>query len=104
MSYKQSLAIVLAIALGAGSGIPAAAQERAGIALTGDSPEAGFYGGIALRQNAQDTGGDSPGHLDSPWGKCVAPTAHETASRARFFRGYRWHHDLAAGPSFGGSP
>jgi len=103
MSYKQSLAIVLAIALGAGSGIPAAAQERAGIALPGDSQEVGFYGGIALRQNAQDTGGVSLGHLDSAWGKFVAPTADETASRALFFGGYRWHNDLAVEASFGTS-
>jgi opacity protein-like surface antigen len=101
MLCKQGFIFVAAIALGAGMIASAAAQESAQAATTRGGSDAGFYGGIALRQNAQDTSGVNLGQLNSAWTKFVAPLADETGSRALFFGGYRWQNDLAVEAAFG---
>jgi len=76
----------------------AVAQDRA----TGvDVLDAGFYGGVVLRQGAQEAPGIRIGNLSSAWTKFVAPTADETAARTLVFGGYRWHNDVAVEASFG---
>jgi opacity protein-like surface antigen len=101
MMYKQVLIFAAAIAYGAGMIAPAAAQGSVQAASTGSGSDAGFYGGIALRQNAQSTSGVNLGQLNSAWAKFVAPLADETGSRTLVFGGYRWHNDLAVEAAFG---
>ena len=77
MPYKQrfSLAVLLGLAVAAA---PAAAQDPVVPAATGatslKSPEAGFYGGVVLRDGTQEGTGVQIGSLTSAWGKFVAPT------------------------------
>ena len=63
--------------------------------------DSGFYGGVVLRQGAQEGPGVQFGKLSSAWGKFVAPTADESGARTLFFGGYRWHNDVALEASFG---
>jgi opacity protein-like surface antigen len=95
---RQRLAIATATALCAGLCASAQAQDVAQGAA--NRSDAGFYGGVVLRQGTQDSTGVRIGHLDSPWGKFVAPTADESASRTLFFGGYRWRNDLAVEAAF----
>ena len=101
MLYKHALIFVVAMALGMGIDAPAAAQDAARATTPNGGADAGFYGGIALRQNAQDAFGVSLGELNSAWTKFVAPLADETGSRTLFFGGYRWQNDLAVEAAFG---
>jgi opacity protein-like surface antigen len=101
MMYKHRLIFVAAVAFGAGMIASAAAQDSVQAASTSGGSDAGFYGGIALRQNAQNTSGVNLGQLNSAWTKFVAPLADETGSRTLFFGGYRWHNDLAVEAAFG---
>ena len=101
MLWKQQVAGVAAIALGVGCAAQVFAQEAAVSHFQANTPEPGFYGGIALRENAQDTVGISLGRLSSAWGKFVAPTADESGSRALMFGGYRWRNDVALEAAFG---
>jgi opacity protein-like surface antigen len=89
------------MALGTGVHAPAAAQDATRATTPTGGADAGFYGGIALRQNAQDGFGVSLGQLNSAWTKFVAPLADETGSRTLFFGGYRWQNDLAVEAAFG---
>ncbi|HEY3177951.1 MAG TPA: outer membrane beta-barrel protein [Casimicrobiaceae bacterium] len=101
MLWKQQVVSLAAIALGVGYAAQVFAQEPAASRFQANTPEPGFYGGIALRENAQDTGGISLGRLNSAWGKFVAPTADESGSRALVFGGYRWRNDIALEAAFG---
>ncbi|TMH69688.1 MAG: porin family protein [Betaproteobacteria bacterium] len=101
MLWKQQVAGVAAIAFGVGCAAQVFAQEAAVSHFQANTPEPGFYGGIALRENAQDTVGISLGRLSSAWGKFVAPTADESGSRALMFGGYRWRNDVALEAAFG---
>ena len=53
-----------------------------------------------LREGAQDSVGLRIGHLDSPWGKFVAPVADDAGSRTLVFGGYRWRNDVALEAAF----
>lgn len=99
MSYKQKLAVAAWLALGA-AGSAAAAQDPAAAAAVAATRDTGFYGGVVLRQGAQEGPGLQFGNLSSAWGKFVAPTADESASRTLLFGGYRWRNDLAVEASF----
>ena len=101
MSSKQQVVAIAVLALGAGCAVPSFAQDAYAVRPSSNASEAGFYGGIALRDNAQDTAGLSLGPLTSAWGKFVAPTADETGSRALMFGGYRWRNDVALEAAFG---
>src|SRR5438309_5432698 len=101
MLWKQQVAGVAAIALGVGCAAQVFAQEAAVSHFQANTPEPGFYGGIALHENAQETVGISLGRLSSAWGKFVAPTADELGSRALMFGGYRWRNDVALEAAFG---
>ena len=104
MPYKQrfSLAVLLGLTVAAA---PAAAQDPVVPAAAGvtslKSPEAGFYGGVVLRDGTQEGTGVQIGSLTSAWGKFVAPTANETVSRTLLFGGYRWSNDIALEAAFG---
>jgi len=101
MLCKQHVVGVVAIAIGAGFAGQVVAQEPALTRFQANPPEPGFYGGIALRENAHDTAGVNLGRLSSAWGKFVAPTADESGSRALLFGGYRWRNDVALEAAFG---
>ncbi len=101
MLWKQQVVVAAAIAIGAGFAGQVFAQEPALSRFQANTPEPGFYGGIALRENAHDTAGISLGRLSSAWGKFVAPTADESGSRALMFGGYRWRNDVALEAAFG---
>lgn len=60
-----------------------------------NAPSAGFYGGIALRDNGAESTGVTFGAQTSAWSKFASPLADDTASRALFFGGYRWANDVA---------
>ena len=95
MLLKQQVARVVIVAACAGCGVPAIAQDTFGVRPSNSGSDAGFYGGIALRDNAHESGGISLGRLTSAWSKFVAPTADESGSRALMFGGYRWRNDVA---------
>ena len=101
MLLKQQVVGITALALAAGCGAPAFAQDPVSARPQTYGMESGFYGGIALRDNAQDSGGVSLGRLTSAWSKFVAPTADESGSRTLMFGGYRWRNDLALEAAFG---
>jgi opacity protein-like surface antigen len=101
MLLKQQVVGITALALAAGCGAPAFAQDPVPARSQTYGMESGFYGGIALRDNAQDSGGVSLGRLTSAWSKFVAPTADESGSRTLMFGGYRWRNDVALEAAFG---
>jgi opacity protein-like surface antigen len=100
MSSKQQVVMATSIAL-ACCAAQALAQDPVAPRPQTFGTEPGFYGGIALRDNAQETGGISLGRLTSAWGKFVAPTADESGSRALLFGGYRWRNDVALEAALG---
>ena len=102
MLWKQQIVGIALMALGVGCATQAFAQATFS-SRSNTPPETGFYGGIALRENAQDTGGISLGRLNSAWGKFVAPTADESGSRTLMFGGYRWRNDVSLEAAFGAS-
>lgn len=59
------------------------------------APAAGFYGGIALRENGADSTGVTFGAKMPTWGRFTSPLADDTASRALLFGGYRFANDVA---------
>jgi len=101
MLSKQQVVRVAALALCAGCSVSAIAQDAFSVRPPASGSEPGFYGGIALRDNAQESGGVNLGRLTSAWSKFVAPIADESGSRALLFGGYRWRNDLAFEAAFG---
>lgn len=101
MLYKQTFVALAAAVLVVGATECSAASEPAFAASAAIAADTGFYGGIALRENAQDAGGINLGRLSSAWAKFVAPTADESGSRTLMFGGYRWNTDLAVEASLG---
>lgn len=101
MLSKQQVVRMALLALCAGCAVPALAQDAFGVRLPNSGSDSGFYGGIALRDNAHESGGIRLGSLTSAWGKFVAPTADESGSRALLFGGYRWRNDVALEAAFG---
>jgi len=99
MLYKQQFRLSVLLVLGALTA-PVAAQDPLGLTATASSQEAGFYGGVVLRQGPKEGPGVQIGNFSSAWGKFVAPTADETASRTLFFGGYRWTNDVAVEAAF----
>src|SRR5436309_2687616 len=89
MLNKQAL-VGLALAVGAVAPV-ALAQDRSGQG----APQAGFYGGVALRDAGAEAAGISLSHLASAWGRFASPVGDETARRALVFGGYRWANDIA---------
>ena len=98
-ALKQSLTWAIAVVLGAATVPPAAAQDSAQAQSASD---AGFYGGIGLRQSGKESLGVNFGHLTSAWGKYSTATFDEgtSTSRTLFFGGYRWRSDVAVEAAF----
>lgn len=89
----QRIAYVISILLALGSTLPAHAEERV-------APDAGFYGGVSLRDRATDGPGITFGPATPIWNRYAMPTADDASARALVFGGYRWRNDLAVEASF----
>lgn len=87
---NQALAVGLSLLCSTLCAAPVHAQTPA----TAKSP-AGFYGGVALRDNGAEGTGVTFGTQTSAWGKFASPVADDTASRTLFFGGYRFANDVA---------
>jgi opacity protein-like surface antigen len=88
MFAKQLLAIFTLTALAA-AGTVVAAEPQA------PATQAGFYGGVALRDAGAETAGIDLGHVASTWGRYASPVTADAARRALVFGGYRFANDIA---------
>ena len=86
MLNKQTLAV---FALGALLAAP--------FVFANEQPaQAGFYGGVALRNAGAEAAGVNFGQLASTWGRYASPVTDDAnAQRTLVFGGYRWTNDLA---------
>jgi len=104
MSFKQQVVAFVLAMTGAAGAQSALAQDPfapAAPAAAGVASDAGFYGGVVLRQGSREGTGLQVGSLTSAWGKFVPPTADESAPRTLLFGGYRWANDVAVEAAFG---
>jgi len=87
MLLKQTLLAVVLGTLGAASAVAAE---------VGVPADAGFYGGVSVRDAGGETSGIRLGHLTSAWGRFASPiTPDPTANRSLAFGGYRFGNDVA---------
>jgi opacity protein-like surface antigen len=84
---KQSLFWLIVGSVGIWASVPAFGQ-------------AGFYGGVSLRDNDADATGLKLGNLPLAWNRFAAPVAEDSPQRALFFGGYRWKSDVAVEAAF----
>jgi len=90
----QRIAAFISIPLALGLAGPVQAEDR----LTGAAP--GFYGGVSLRDRAQEGPGLTFGNATSVWNRFVTPTVDDTSPRTLVFGGYRFSNDVAVEASF----
>jgi opacity protein-like surface antigen len=88
----QRTAAVISILLALGLAPAAHAQEK--------GTTSGFYGGVSMRDHANESAGITLGPASSVWSRFVTPTADDSASRALIFGGYRFRNDIAVEASF----
>ena len=88
MFSKQLLAIAVLASL-----VPPAFAQPADVA-----PSAGFYGGVALRDEGREADGVNLGHLASTWGRFASPVSDDTARRALGMFEARFQEELAKNP------
>lgn len=62
---------------------------------TDPAAQAGFYGGVSLRNADHNGQGISLGSVDSAWSRYTLPVSDDTGSRALAYGGYRFANDLA---------
>jgi hypothetical protein len=60
----------------------------------------GFYGGVSLRDRAQEGLGLTIGNASSVWNRYATPTIDDTSPRTLVFGGYRFANDVAVEASF----
>ncbi len=80
--------LVLATMAAVATGAAAADRKPA-------ADNAGFYGGVSLRDRSGAGDGVSFGRLESAWTKFTLPATDDSAPRALAYGGYRWANDLA---------
>ncbi len=62
---------------------------------------AGFYGGVSMRDGAAQSFGVQTGAMASSWTRSATPTVEDTSiTRSLVFGGYRWRNDVAVEASF----
>jgi len=66
--------------------------------VAGTTP--GFYGGVSLRDRAQEGMGLTIGKASSVWNRYATPTVEDTSQRTLLFGGYRFSNDIAVEASF----
>ena len=59
------------------------------------APTPGFYGGVSLRDRAQEGMGLTFGDANSVWSRYATPTVDDTSQRTLVFGGYRFSNDVA---------
>lgn len=57
--------------------------------------DAGFYGGISLRDSGREGDGIRFGHLTSVWSRFALPVTDDVGARTLAYGGYRWASDIA---------
>jgi opacity protein-like surface antigen len=86
---------VLVWMLGAGMAIGAAASVFA---------QAGFYGGVAMRDKGTESTGlvlaRQPASQTLIWNRFTAPVVDDASQRSLVFGGYRWKNDVAVEAAF----
>jgi|KBSSwiStaDraftv2_1062776.scaffolds.fasta_scaffold472209_2 opacity protein-like surface antigen len=90
----QRVAALFSILLVMGLATPAQADERS------TPSTSGFYGGVSLRERAQDGPGLTIGAASSVWSRYATPTLEDTSQRTLVFGGYRFSNDIAVEASF----
>ena len=86
----QRFAAFFSISLALGFATSAqAANDRPTASATG------FYGGVALRDHAQEGMGLTIGNASSVWNRFATPTVDDTSPRTLVFGGYRFSNDIA---------
>src|SRR5262249_26381254 len=90
----QGIAAFFSISLALGLTAPAQAEDRAAASTSG------FYGGVSLRDRAQEGVGLTIGNASSVWNRFATPTVDDTSPRALVFGGYRFGNDVAVEASF----
>ena len=85
----QRTAALFSILLALGLAAPAQADDRAPASATG------FYGGVSLRDRAQEGVGLTIGNASSVWSRYAAPTGDDTSQRTLVFGGYRFSNDVS---------
>ena len=90
----QGTAALFSISLALGFAAPAQADDRPA------APASGFYGGVSLRDRAQEGLGLTIGNASSVWNRFATPTVDDTSTRTLVFGGYRFRNDIAVEASF----
>ncbi len=90
----QRIAALFSILLAMGLATPAQADERS------TPSTSGFYGGVSLRDRAQDGPGLTIGVASSVWNRYATPTLEDTSQRTLVFGGYRFSNDISVEASF----
>jgi hypothetical protein len=90
----QGIATLFSIPLALGLIAPAQADDRV------PSATSGFYGGVSLRDRAQEGLGLTIGSASSVWSRYATPTVDDTSQRTLVFGGYRFGNDVAVEASF----
>ena len=85
----QRIAASFSILLALGLAGPAQADDRA------PAPASGFYGGVSLRDRAQEGMGLTFGSASSVWNRFGTLTVDDTSQRTLVFGGYRFGNDVA---------
>jgi hypothetical protein len=85
----QRIAALFSISLALGLAAPARADDRAAASASG------FYGGVSLRDRAQEGLGLTIGNASSVWNRFATPTVDDTSPRTLVFGGYRFANDIA---------
>jgi len=90
----QGIAALFSIPLALGLIASAQADDRVPAATSG------FYGGVSLRDRAQEGLGLTIGSASSVWSRYATPTVDDTSQRTLVFGGYRFGNDVAVEASF----
>jgi len=84
----QRIAGLFSISLALGLVSPAQAEDPA-------ASSTGFYGGVSLRDHAQEGQGLTIGNASSVWNRYATPTVDDSLARTLVFGGYRFSNDVA---------
>ena len=90
----QRITALISISLALGLAASVQADDRV------PAPVPGFYGGVSLRDRAQEGLGLTFGNATSVWNRFATPTVDDTAPRTLVFGGYRFTNDIAVEASF----
>jgi len=90
----QGVAFLFSISLALALSAPVQADDKTSAATSG------FYGGVSLRDRAQEGMGLTIGNASSVWTRYATPTVDDSYQRTLVFGGYRFSNDVAVEASF----